>query len=267
MGRGVWYIVAVGLVIIVAVGVTGEYSVRSATCMACHSQEASFAQWMAGRLKAEKKGFAHELIACADCHIQGSAAGTPVSRLRGLLHIVSYVVPQIEPRQAATRRAVQQNAYSKRKLPVLSFGGDIPQRGLSQRPSSRSSRRSAWSWTIANTCWHRDDTCAKCHERYKEQGTAQADKAVTYTDVNHLACDSCHTSASHAYRGDRLLPMTDQSTWPPEKGHGTSLPQTPDGWWPCRRKRHAGAVTTARYITRPKSFLLIVGRIKTLKTA
>jgi nitrate/TMAO reductase-like tetraheme cytochrome c subunit len=70
MGRGVWYIVAVGLVIIVAVGGTGEYSVRSATCMACHSQEASFAQWMAGRLKAEKKGFAHELIACADCHIE-----------------------------------------------------------------------------------------------------------------------------------------------------------------------------------------------------
>ena len=137
MGRGVWYIVAVGLVIIVVVGVAGEYSLRSATCMACHSQEASFAQWMAGRLKAEKKGFAHELIACADCHIQGSAAGTPVSRLRGLLHIVSYVVPQIEPRRAQRAELFNRARIPSESCQVLSFGGDIPQGSLSQRPSSR----------------------------------------------------------------------------------------------------------------------------------
>ncbi len=154
MGRGVWYIVAVGLVIIVVVGVTGEYSLRSATCMACHSQEASFAQWMAGRLKAEKKGFAHELIACADCHIQGSAAGTPVSRLRGLLHIVSYVVPQIEPRRAQRAELFNRARYSKRKLPGTVIWRRYTAKKFISETFLPGSRRSAWSWTIANTCWH-----------------------------------------------------------------------------------------------------------------
>jgi hypothetical protein len=55
----------------------------------------------------------------------------------------------------------------------------------------------------------RDDTCAKCHEKYKAPGTAP-DKAVTFTEVNHMACDSCHSMASHSYRAGRLLRMTDR---------------------------------------------------------
>jgi nitrate/TMAO reductase-like tetraheme cytochrome c subunit len=209
MSRGVWYIIAVGLVIIVAVGTAGEYSLRSATCMACHTQEASFARWMAGRLKADKKGFSHELIACADCHIEGTAAGTLTSRLRGLFHIVTYVVPQLDP-----RRGQAEELFTRARIPSENcqychlaaqyrkevYLRDLPP-GLKKIGLVMDHRKHVLA---------RDDTCAKCHERYKEQGSSQADKTVTYTEVNHLACDSCHTSASHAYRAGRLLPMTDK---------------------------------------------------------
>jgi len=53
----------------------------------------------------------------------------------------------------------------------------------------------------------KDDTCARCHERYK---TPEADRMVAYTEVNHLSCDSCHLMASHAYRAGQLLPMNEQ---------------------------------------------------------
>jgi uncharacterized CHY-type Zn-finger protein len=55
----------------------------------------------------------------------------------------------------------------------------------------------------------RDDTCARCHERYKEK-TGDADRGVNYAEVNHLACDSCHSSASHSYRSATLVPMTQE---------------------------------------------------------
>lgn len=209
MGRGVWYIVAIGLAIIVVLGAAGEYSLRSATCMACHSQEASFAHWMAGRLKAEKKGFAHELIACADCHIQGSAAQTVDSRLRGLFHIVSYLVPQIEP-----RRAQRAELFNRARIPSESCQychlAAIERKEVYLRDLPPGLQKIGLVMDHRKHVLARDDTCAKCHERYKEQGSSQADKTVTYTEVNHLGCDSCHTSASHSYRGDRLLPMTDQ---------------------------------------------------------
>jgi hypothetical protein len=51
----------------------------------------------------------------------------------------------------------------------------------------------------------REDTCAKCHERYKEKDTA--DRSVNYAEVNHLSCDSCHSFASHAYRAGTLFPL------------------------------------------------------------
>jgi hypothetical protein len=209
MSRGVWYIVALVLVIIVVVGAAGEYSLRSATCMACHSQEASFAQWMAARLKADKKGFSHELIACADCHIEGSGAGTLVSRLRGLFHVVTYVVPQIEPRRTQVAELFNRARIPSENCQYCHLAAiyrkevwlkDLPA-GLQKIGLVMDHRKHVLA---------RDDTCAKCHERYKEQATSQADKTVTYTEKNHLACDSCHSSASHAYRADHLLPMSDQ---------------------------------------------------------
>jgi len=53
----------------------------------------------------------------------------------------------------------------------------------------------------------REDTCAKCHERYKKKDSSEPDKEVNYAEVNHLACDSCHTQASHSYRSGQILPM------------------------------------------------------------
>ena len=98
MPRALWYIIGI-VMVLVLVGTAGEISVRSATCMACHRQEANFTKWMSGRLKADQKGFAHELLGCADCHILGAPGKTVMSRLRGLLHIATYLVPQIDPRQ------------------------------------------------------------------------------------------------------------------------------------------------------------------------
>ncbi|MDQ7781664.1 MAG: hypothetical protein RDU20_02215 [Desulfomonilaceae bacterium] len=205
MRRGFVYIIAAAAVLLI-VAAAAEVSVQSAACMACHVQEASFARWMTGKLKAEKKGFAHELIACADCHIEGSPANTPMSKLRGLLHVVTYLVPQIDPRRpevtgifSATRiptencnychlAAVKRQTVYQKDLP-----GELKKIGL---------RMDHRKHVIA-----RDDTCAKCHERYKQPDSVEADRTVTYTEVNHLACDSCHSRASHAYRGDRIFPM------------------------------------------------------------
>jgi hypothetical protein len=204
-----WYIVAIVLAIILVVGAAGEYSLRSSTCMACHSQEASFAQWMTGRLKAENRGFSHELIACADCHMQGSAEGTIASRFRGLFHIVSYLVPQIEPRRTHLAELVNRARIPSENCQYCHLAAmyrkevyfkDLPP-GLKKIGLAMDHRKHVFA---------RDDTCAKCHERYKGGGASQADKTVTYTEVNHLACDSCHTSASHSYRADQLLPISDQ---------------------------------------------------------
>jgi hypothetical protein len=197
------------MVLVVIVAFAADYSVKTSTCMACHSQEASYAQWMQERLKAEKKGFSHELIACADCHIQGSPDRTVLSKLRGLLHTVSYLVPQIDPRKpevtglfnktripadncrSCHNAAVYRQAVAKEDLP-----GGLKEIGLLMDHRKH---------VLA-----RDDQCAKCHERFKDQTSAKADRGVTYTEVNHLACDSCHSRASHAYRTGAPLPLTDQ---------------------------------------------------------
>jgi len=207
MRRGFVYILAAAAVLLI-VGGAAEVSVRSATCMACHGREASFARWMTERLKAEKKGFAHALIACADCHIEGSPANTFMSKLRGLLHTVTYLIPQLDPRRPEVTgifdrsrvpaencnychlAAIQRQTVYLRDLP-----GELKKIGL---------RMDHRKHVIA-----RDDTCAKCHERFKTPDVLEADKRVNYAEVNHLACDSCHSQASHAYRADRILPMTE----------------------------------------------------------
>lgn len=197
------YIALIGLVLLV-VGGAAELSIRSSTCMACHGMEASFARWMTGRLKAEKKGFGHELIACADCHIKGAPARTALSRLRGLLHTVTYLVPQIDPRKPEvtgifTRTRIPSENCQYCHLASLNrkavYVKDLPA-GLKKIGLTMDHRKHVLT---------RDDTCARCHERYKADD--KADKGVNYLEVNHLACDSCHSMASHSYRADRLLPM------------------------------------------------------------
>ncbi len=208
MRRGFVYILATAAVLLIVVS-AAEISVRSATCMACHGREASFARWMGDKLKAEKKGFAHALIACADCHIEGSPADTFMSKMRGLLHTVTYLVPQIDPRRPEVTgifnrsRIPTENcnychlaAVQRQTVYLKDLPGELKKIGL---------RMDHRKHVVA-----RDDTCAKCHERFKRPDSLEADKEVNYAEVNHLACDSCHSQASHAYRADRILPMAEK---------------------------------------------------------
>ena len=205
MRKVAMYIIAI-LLALVALGGAAEWSSRSSACMRCHTREADFASWMTGKLAAEKKGFGHELIGCADCHIAGSPARTVMSKGRSLLHAITYLVPQIDPRTSQvsslfnrTRvpsencQYCHQAAMYRREV----WPKDLPP-GLKEIGLVMDHRKHVLA---------RDDTCAKCHERYKDN-TGPADKGVNYMEVNHLACDSCHTQASHSYRRLSLVPMT-----------------------------------------------------------
>jgi hypothetical protein len=208
MRRGFIYVIGIAFIALI-VAAAAEFSVRSSTCMACHRQEAAFANWMSAKLKGQNKGFSHELIACADCHILGSPARTAMSRLRGLLHLTSYLVPQIDPRHPEisglfnrTRVPTENCQYCHyasvyRKTVYLK---DLPA-GLRQIGLAMDHRKHVLS---------RENTCAKCHERFKGPDDTLADKTVNYAEVNHLACYSCHSFASHYYRSGHLLPMSEQ---------------------------------------------------------
>lgn len=208
MNKGPIVIIVVVIAAFLAVGLLGEVSLRSAACMACHQQQAEYVHWMKNRLVPQNKGFSHELIACADCHIEGSPRNTVASRFRGLLHVVSYFVPQIDPRKpqisglfnktripsdnckACHYAAIYRKTVYKKDLPA----GDLREIGLLMDHRKH---------VLA-----RENTCSKCHERYKDQDTLRADKEVNYAEVNHMACDSCHSLASHSYREAQIQPMT-----------------------------------------------------------
>jgi len=176
--------------------------------MACHTREANFAEWMKNRLKAEKRGFSHELIACADCHMEGGAAGTMMSKLRGLLHTVTYLAPQIDP-----RRQLVSDLFTRTRIPSENCQychlAAIQRKAMYMKDLPQELQKIGLVMDHRKHVLSRDDTCARCHERYKEK-SGSADRAVTYTEVNHLSCDSCHTMASHAYRSGQLLPMSEK---------------------------------------------------------
>ncbi len=202
-------VIAVSIIAaLLVIGALGEVSLRSATCMACHNQQATYVDWMKAKLVPQNKGFAHALIACADCHIEGSPRNTVASRFRGLLHVVSYYVPQIDPRKpqisglfyktkvpsdnckACHYAAIYRKTVYPRDMPP----GDLKEIGL-----------------VMDHRKHvlvREDTCSKCHERYKAPDPLRADKEVNYAEVNHMSCDSCHALASHSYRAGQIQPMT-----------------------------------------------------------
>jgi hypothetical protein len=208
MHRGFLYILGV-LAIVLVVGAAAEVSVQTSTCMVCHQREASFAHWMSTRLKAEKKGFAHALIACADCHIKDSPANTVTSKLRGLLHTVTYMVPQIDP-----RRPEVTGIFNRTRVPTENCNychlAALQRKAVYMKDLPAELKKIGLRMDHRKHVVARDDTCAKCHERFKKTDPFEADKRVNYAEVNHLACDSCHSQASHAYRGDRLLPMTEK---------------------------------------------------------
>jgi nitrate/TMAO reductase-like tetraheme cytochrome c subunit len=228
MGRGYLYILGIVVALAFVAG-AGEISVRTSTCMACHQQEASFAHWMQGRLKSEKKGFGHELIACSDCHMKGSPANTIASRFEALLHVATYLVPQMDPRRFditqvyTTARVPTENCNYCHQAAIMRkavFLKDLPPE-LKKIGLVMDHRKHV----IA-----REDTCAKCHERYQEKkGVLEAVKSVNYAEVNHMACDSCHTQASHAYRAGHLLPMS-QSQYLQARGDAWKRLSTNPRW-------------------------------------
>jgi hypothetical protein len=208
MIRGIGIVIAVIAVILVAVA-AADFSTRTATCMACHTREASFADWMGHRLKAQKKGFSHELIACAACHMEGGAQGTLMSGFRGLLHVVTYLVPQIDPRRPRVSGLFTQTRIPSQNCQYCHYGS-LYKKAVSLKDLSPGLKKIGLVMDHRKHVLERDDTCAQCHERYKAKLAGKADKEVAYTEVNHLGCDSCHTYASHAYRSGRLLPLTEK---------------------------------------------------------
>lgn len=207
MTRLVWCVIGGAVALLIVVG-AAEVSVRSATCIACHTREADFAEWMKNRLRAEKKGFSHELIACADCHMEGGAAGTMMSKLRGLLHAVTYVVPQIDPRRPLVSDLFTRTRIPSQKCQYCHLGA-IQRKAVYLKDLPPELQKIGLVMDHRKHVLSRDDTCARCHERYKDPA-GPADRGVTYTEVNHLSCDSCHTMASHAYRSGQLRPMSEK---------------------------------------------------------
>ncbi|MEW6348857.1 MAG: hypothetical protein AB1646_07315 [Thermodesulfobacteriota bacterium] len=204
MGRALGYLCVVGVLVAVFFGVA-DISTRSATCVACHTEQGAYADWMVSRLKAHKKGFSHEMVACAACHIEGAAAGTVLSRFRGLLHAVTYLVPQIDPRTPEISGVFRQVRIPSENC-AYCHAAALHRKAVLAKDLPANLKKIGLAMDHRKHVLARDDTCAKCHERYKAQG--EADKKVNYAEVNHLACDSCHTSASHAYRADHMLPLT-----------------------------------------------------------
>jgi len=206
MSKPVGYAIA-AVVLLVVVFAAADYSTRTAACMACHTQEAAYAEWMIGRLQAEKRGFSHEMIACADCHVKGAPERTIASRFRGLLHAVEYLVPQIDPRRSTTPGLVKRWPVPYENCQSCHLGS-IVRKTAQVRDLTPNLQQIGLVMDHRKHVLARDDTCAKCHERYKEKGAA--DRGVNYLEVNHLGCDSCHSAASHAYRAGRVLPLSEK---------------------------------------------------------
>jgi hypothetical protein len=206
MNRLALYIPIFLLVLIIVAG-AADYSTRTSSCMWCHKEQARFAQWMGKRLVKEKRGFSHELISCAKCHIDGAAEGTLISRLRGLLHTVAYLPGQLDPRRpaiASTLERVRIPSSNCRHCHLASIKRkEVYKRDLTPDIKAIGLRMDHKKHVIAS-----EDTCAKCHERYKKDG--EVDKGVNYAEVNHLACDACHISASHSYKAGKRFPMTSE---------------------------------------------------------
>ncbi len=200
--------IGVGLLVVVVLWGAAEMASQSASCMLCHRQQASYTTWMREKTREERKGFAHEMIACADCHIQGNPERTLASRFRSLLHLVTYIVPQIDPREEGTTGIFNRTRVPSENCQFCHYASvyrkavhlkDLPD-GLKKIGLVMDHRKHVLA---------KENTCSRCHERYKSPDAAVPDKGVNYAEVNHMACDACHSFASHAYRSGRLLPMSE----------------------------------------------------------
>ncbi len=200
----------IGFVLLIAVIIIyGAYvATSSASCMLCHRVEAAYSDWMTKETRERKKGFAHEMIACADCHMQGNPERTVASRFRSLLHVVTYIVPQMDPREQGTRGLFNRTRVPSENCQYCHYASvyrkevylkDLPV-GLKEIGLVMDHRKHVLA---------KENTCSRCHERYKSPDQSSADKSVNYAEVNHMACDSCHSYASHAYRSGQILPLSE----------------------------------------------------------
>ncbi len=202
-----WVYSLVVAVLLIVVGVSAEVSTRSETCMACHTQEQAYVEWMTEKLKDRKKGFSHELISCAACHMEGAAEGTIMSRFRGLLHTVQYFVPQMDPRRPLVTRMFKEVRIPSENCQYCHLGS-IVRKTVMLRDLPPRLQRIGLQMDHRKHVLASEETCAKCHERYKDKQPEEVDRTVNYAEVNHLSCDACHASASHTYRTGRLLPLS-----------------------------------------------------------
>lgn len=208
MSKGLLIVIGVVSVLLV-VGILGEVSLKSSSCMTCHKQEAAYVNWMKTRLVDKNKGFSHELVSCADCHIEGSPRNTVASRFRGILHTVTYFVPQIDPRKPQITGLFNRTRVSSENCKACHLAAifrktvykrDMPPGDLSQIGLMMDHRKHVLA---------RENTCSKCHERYQDQDALSPRKEVNFAEVNHMSCDSCHSLAAHYYRNDQILPISD----------------------------------------------------------
>lgn len=219
------YILA-GLLILILAALAGEVSVRSFSCKACHRQQAEYANWMAAQLKDRNRGFSHELIACADCHIEGSPQNTLLSRGRALLHALTYLIPQIDPRASQTSGLFNKTRVPSDNCKFCHFAS-VHRKQVYLKDLPPGLKEIGLVMDHSKHALARDDTCAKCHERYKQGDQNRADKEVNYSEVNHLACDSCHTFASHDYQSGNLLPLSEARFDEARKSAWKSLSRNP----------------------------------------
>lgn len=205
-----FFLLPIGMVLLVIAMVFGaaELSTRSASCMLCHRQEGAYANWMTEKARRENRGFAHEMIACADCHMKDNPRHTMASRFRSLLHLIAYVVPQVDPREQGTK-----GLFNSRRVPSgncqYCHYGSVYRKAVYLKDLPESLKKIGLVMDHRKHVLTRDKTCHRCHERYKSPDQSAPDKTVNYAEVNHMSCDSCHSYASHAYRLDRLFPLSD----------------------------------------------------------
>ncbi len=205
--RGGYVYLLIGFFVVVFASASGEVSIRSFSCKACHQRQADYVRWMTDQLKIQNKGFSHELIACADCHIEGSPQNSILSRGRALLHAVTYLVPQIDPRQPQTSGLFRETRVPSDNCQYCHYAS-LYRKEVYLKDLPKGLKEIGLVMDHLKHVVARDDTCAKCHERYKDKNDNRADKEVNYAEVNHLACDSCHAFASHAYENAHLLPLS-----------------------------------------------------------
>jgi len=226
VSRGGYGYLLFGLLTVAVVLASGEASIRSFSCKACHQPQADFAHWMTIQLGDKNKGFSHELIACADCHIEGSPQNTFLSRARSLLHVITYFVPQIDPRSGQTSGMFFRTRVPSSNCQYCHFAA-IYRKAVYMKDLPKGLKEIGLVMDHRKHIVARDDTCAKCHERYNGKDKNRAEKEVNYAEVNHLACDSCHVYASHDYQSGHLIPMSDTQLVDARREAWNSLSKNP----------------------------------------